>query len=82
MNTRYKFIHFEPSGRTPRPVWSCINNRAGDVLAHLYWYQPWRQYVMQADPDAVFSADCLADIQHFIGQLAGQPAVPLSQPGK
>ena len=72
MKTRYKFIHFEQDGNNydGKPVWFCHNNRSGHQIAALIWYKPWRQWVMQGQDDAVFSSDCLEDIQHFIGQLA------------
>lgn len=71
LKTRYKFVHFMQTGAqySGRPMWYCLNNRTFAELAFLAWYPTWKQWVMQANSDAVFSADCLADIQHFIGQL-------------
>jgi hypothetical protein len=67
MKTRYRFIHFVQSNTGN---WACNNNKNGCLLGVVHFYQPWKQYVwQQAGPDGVFSADCLQDIAHFMGQL-------------
>jgi len=35
----------------------------------VYYYKDWTQYVANFAKNAVFSADCLADIQDFLNQL-------------
>jgi hypothetical protein len=59
----YRFIEFV---RNCAHGWVCRNKQHGDYLGHVSYYPRWHQYVFQADPDAVFSADCLADVQHFL----------------
>ncbi len=72
LKTRYKFIHFgQALGPEFEAGWVCYNNRDGDVLGLILWYRLWRQWIFTTgNEDAVFSTDCLADIQHFMGQLA------------
>lgn len=62
----YKFIHFEETAT----FWFCKNNKSGAILGRVEWYYPWKQYIFEPSGSALFSADCLADIQHFMGQLA------------
>lgn len=66
MKTKYRFIHFTQFGR----IWNCLNNSSHVSLGTCYFYAPWKQWVFsQSGPDCVFSADCLRDIAHFMGQL-------------
>ena len=71
MKTSYKFIAFEevyqPNRKTK--TYFCMNKRSSTVLGVVKWYGHWRQYCYFSEPNIVYSADCLADIQHFIGQL-------------
>ena len=72
MKTKYKYIHFADSYETHegKPIWYCHNNRSGDILGQVFYYPLWKQYCFSAEDDmCVFSADCLADIQHFLGQF-------------
>ena len=41
----------------------------GLCYPHYQRFLPWKQFVFAADPDTVFSADCLRDIQDFMEQL-------------
>ena len=68
VKTSYKFIHFEKGGL----AWVCKNIKHNDVLGRVAYYEQWCQYVFEASPGCVFSADCLTDIAHFITQLNTQ----------
>ncbi len=69
MRTKYKYIHFVEVG----DVWGCYNTRNHTTLCWLEYYPMWGQWVMTgAEIEHIFSADCLADIQHFMGQLKGE----------
>ena len=78
MKTKYKFISFEkadfaevPKGK---PVWNLRNNRSEGLLGKIFWYSVWGQYCFYPEFDTIFNDTCLADIQHFIGQLKeGKP---------
>lgn len=67
MKTRYQFIYFVK--QEGKQVWSCRNNRMRDELGVVQFYANWRQWVFMPTGPAVYSAGCLADLQHFIGQL-------------
>ena len=72
MNTSYRFIHFIQHGEhNGKPMWECRNNKdSGIKLGIVFWYPTWKQYCFTQDgPNVVFSADCLTDIAHFMGQL-------------
>ena len=66
----YKHIKFELIGCPQSGIvskWLC-ETRDGDDLGEVHWYPPWRQYCFYPDEGTVFSADCLADIQDFLGK--------------
>ncbi len=70
MKLRYEFIHFDQvptKGITSR--WLVRNNRSNDDLGVVAWYGAWRQYCFEPSDPSVYSAGCLNDISHFIGQL-------------
>lgn len=70
MKTEYKYIHFVKVADKPKTsVWSCRNNATGDELGEVRWYPDWRQSCYFPVIFAVYSAGCLEDIQHFIGEL-------------
>lgn len=71
MQTKYKYLVFEKSAhQLPKTsVWECKNAKRGTVLGIVKWYSPWRQYCYFPTVQAVYSAGCLNDISHFIGQL-------------
>jgi len=72
MKTHYQFIHFEQKAETKTTYcWSCKNNKNGAQLGEVRWYPQWRQWCYFPTIEAVYSADCLKDIQDFIGQLKG-----------
>jgi hypothetical protein len=80
VKTRYQFIHMlqVPSrGTTSR--WQVCNNRSGDELGIIAWYGSWRQYCFEPSGPTVYSAGCLDDISHFIGQLKAERSQPTAE---
>ena len=68
----YKFIHFEKrtGTRAGKEFYVCCNNKSGDVLGFVKYYNPWKQWVFsQGVQDVVFSKDCLKDIIDFMEGL-------------
>ena len=65
MKTKYKFVHFE------KGAWGWIlkNTKHGDILGRIFFYEKWNQYILDANSNCAFSADCLTDIAHFLVQL-------------
>lgn len=45
--------------------WVVSSKRSGDVLGHIRWHGPWRQYVIVFH-DAIFNRGCLADVDKFL----------------
>ena len=78
MKTKYKHIIFrEYKVETDphHPVYICRNNRSGDVLGGVEYYQSWRRYVFEGKQGAVFDTSCLADIIDFMKQLGKSDVV-------
>jgi len=65
MKTKYNYIHFKEVD----DYWECRNNKKNKVLGIVYTSKQWKQYVYAPQTITVYSADCLADIQHFMKQL-------------
>ena len=65
MKTKYKFIHFETRGL----VVACVSNKTGTLLGQVNpGPKRWRCCVFEAEPNAMFSKDCLTDIADFLRQ--------------
>ena len=69
----FKYITVVPDPKNPfagKPTYPIVNLKAKDVLGVIFWYSAWRQWVAKFNDTAVFSTDCLADIQTAIATLA------------
>jgi hypothetical protein len=70
IKTEYKYIKFVTDNRADENnKWDCLNRKRGDWLGCVFWDSQWRQFTFQANQCAYWSASCLADVQHFMGQL-------------
>ena len=69
MKTGYQFIHFVGTKRR-HSMWLCHNNRSDDDLGEVKRHAAWQQFCYFPVTQATYSAGCLRDIAHFIGQLA------------
>lgn len=69
LKTKYKYIEFEESPDKEAKLWVCLNRKAESHLADLIYYEPWRQWVVEFQPECVFNNTCLNDISHFLRQL-------------
>jgi hypothetical protein len=79
VKTRYKYIHFVQVYTPPErktTIWNCCHTRSGVVLGQVRWYRRWRRYCYFPLVHAVYSAECLRDIDEFIGQVAKEPPAP------
>lgn len=43
-----------------------INNKSNDMLGEIYYYPPWRQYVVGFFEGCIFNNTCLRDIIDFM----------------
>ena len=66
MKTKYKFIEFRVG---EKGAFRCENRRYGDLLGIVEYRDAWNDFVFIPQTCSMFSPDCLADIQHFMGQL-------------
>ena len=64
-----KYMTATPVGIKPREVY-IVSDRHGGRLAFVEWYPRWRQYVVDPQEGAVFSADCLRDLATFCEERA------------
>jgi hypothetical protein len=66
---RPSYLRFEdrprPAGAKTRVI-AVHNRRHGDLLGVIRWFGPWRQYIFEPFGLAIYSADCLADIQEAL----------------
>ena len=63
-----KYMTAYPVSDGRREPWA-VKGSNGQYIAYLEWYPPWKQYVFNAESDAVFSADCLDALARFCGRL-------------
>ena len=66
-----KYMTAYPVSDGRREPWA-VKGSNGQYIAYLEWYPPWRQYVLYAESDAVFSGDCLDALARFCGRLTGE----------
>lgn len=70
LKTRYRHIHFvEVPQKGAHKMYEIFNNKSGVSLGGVFWYAAWRWFCIAPEQGSVFDETCLADIQHFIGQL-------------
>lgn len=69
MKEKYKFIHFKETGQ----VWTIHNNRTGNILGYVEFYEPWKQWVSHLEGSAIFSSECHSHIAAFMDQLKEAP---------
>jgi len=68
MKRCYKYIHFGETNLSRREF-SCRNTKSGEQLGKVKSYPRWGRYCYFPTTQAVYSADCLRDIAHFLEQV-------------
>jgi len=48
------------------PIYDIINNKSQDYLGGIFFYEEWKQYVVQLEEGGVFNNSCLRDILDFM----------------
>ncbi len=70
-NRKTKWLSFEkqikPEGRKTDIFHVYTEERF--LLAKIYWYGSWRQYVIEPSPNTVYEINCLTDITTFLTDL-------------
>lgn len=75
MKLKYKYVHFIKTDEiyAGKNVWECRNNKNKHILAKIYWYNRWKQYVFtQYAPNVIFNDSCLSDTVSFLKELDSQ----------
>ncbi len=68
MKLVYKYIYFEKVALGG--VYYAMNNkRSEEPLGSVYWYEQWKQFVVEPLEGCVFNTQCLRDIADFLQQL-------------
>jgi hypothetical protein len=55
-------------GRKTRVV-EVRSKRSGDLLGTIKWFGRWRQYTFWPEPETIFNAECLTDVETALGRL-------------
>lgn len=68
----YEYIYMNwvgssPSGKTQ--LYTIYASRDSALLGNIKWHGAWRQYTFLPEPNTLFSAGCLADVQDFLSSL-------------
>lgn len=46
-----------------------IRSNEGVLLGQVKWYGAWRQYAFYPEPDTIFNAGCLQDLDEFLQRV-------------
>jgi hypothetical protein len=60
----FKFAGYSDSGKTEK--WDITNNHGHYILAVIYWYGPWHQYVIRPRENTEWNSGCLQEVQTFL----------------
>jgi hypothetical protein len=63
-----KYMTVEPVGTLGHETW-VVSSSKGQQIGFIEWHPPWRRYVFNAESDAIFSHDCLAQLSRFCERL-------------
>ena len=55
-------------GRKTRDF-NIISRSSRDCIGEIVYYSRWRQHILAPAPGTVWSANCLASVNHFLGKL-------------
>jgi len=70
MKTIYKYIYFVKVELKNVPLsYACRTNKTDAELGGVFYYKRWKCWAFVANAEAVWSADCLRDVQDFLEQL-------------
>lgn len=74
MKTVYKYIKFVQSiDAEVKSSWVCYNTKVNYRLGWVEWNSRWKCWQFCPADNTAFTTDCLADIIHFLKQLAKEP---------
>ena len=77
MTGDYKFFRVEecpPAAKRVTSTYRIVSKGNGAALGSIKWYGSWRQFCFFPEPNTVWSAGCLADLQDFFKRLAADRA--------
>lgn len=66
METVSKWIKFVETGDTGKTkIWSVVSV-GHELIGHIKWYGPWRQYCLFSNGISIWNRECLEDVERFI----------------
>lgn len=60
-------VLLESNRKTVRYV--IFNKKSGDIIAEVYWNNPWRQYCFFPEPQTVWSSSYLDTVTEFLKEI-------------
>ena len=61
------YLEFRLAVQGPKTnVWHVMSRSRGIRLGIIKWYGPWRQYCFFPEPETLYNATCLREIQNVI----------------
>lgn len=69
---RYIEFRKDPDKHEGRDSFAIVNKASHARIGDVFFYGPWKKWVMTVEPDTVWSDDCLSDIIQFMLGLAGK----------
>jgi len=71
LNYRYIVIgrSTEKDTHAGHPIHYIFNRRSNEAIGRILWYPAWRRWVAEFAEGAIWSTDCLADVQDAIKRI-------------
>lgn len=64
------YIRFEMLEKKPKTeVYGIFSLSDNSLLGKVYWYAPWRQYILDPWRDTIWNRNCLGEVRKFIDEL-------------
>ena len=75
ISKKYQFFTIKQDGdQQGHPFYQINNNKSNGELGVICWCAEWRQFTFDPDGFSSWSADCLANIVEFLGELNKEKA--------
>lgn len=65
-------LEVPPDGEGEEAEYVLVNRSSGAQLGVIYWYKPWRRFVVYPGEETVWSSGCLGHLQEAIRWATGR----------
>jgi len=70
MTFRYFYVYQLPQiGKRRTRDYEILSRPLDKVLGYLNFYSPWRQHILRSEPNTIWNAECLKDVQIILVTL-------------